>query len=102
MEFERNKDPLDIIDSWREKADFRAMDALIHFLHNFSSDFIEEIWGKNTRLSKHFTEKLIIFAHQQKTQIITSRVFLNFIRSLDEENKNKLFSYIRKNHTSKW
>lgn len=58
-----------------------------YFLNNYNYNFIEEIWGEDTSLGKHFRSKF-------------EGNILRFIGELSEDNKEKLMEWVENNYTS--
>jgi len=76
----------------------KSMNALLHFISNYSFRFPEEVWGK-TALAKHFREKWENIPEGIKS---TFHGIIYFILDLDNKNRDMLFQYIIKNHVNKW
>ena len=70
-----------------------TIESTLHFIHNFPYNFIEEIWGDETWLAKHLRSKFSGFC--LKDGYGSANAIMKLINTLDQQNANKLYKYIK-------
>lgn len=78
------------------KKQHKATVNFMYFVYNFPCEFIDEVWEDNDRIKNHLIDKFD--GHFIKANGNSVYCFLNWFMELDEDNKEKLLSWIDDNY----
>jgi hypothetical protein len=82
--------------NFKNMTNIQVVINFVYFTTNFTGDFIEKVWGDNTHLSRHLTEKFL--GHMEPNGVVTAGSFIRFFQELSLNNQEKLVAWINENY----